>query len=98
MAPRHLTRALLAVVLAFALAGCGGSDDEAADTTTTTEVTTTTTPAITTTTTATTTTSATTTVATTTATQATTIRIQVVGGKPAGGIARPSVDRGDHVV
>ena len=85
----------------MALAGCGGSNDDDGEdhrrgddhqaTTTTTAATTT----------AATTTTATTTRAATTTTakpETTTIAITVVDAKPQGGIARPSVKRGDHVV
>ena len=41
---------------------------------------------------------ATTTTAPTTTAEATTIRINVVDGKPDGGIVRPTVNKGDHVV
>jgi hypothetical protein len=73
-----------------ALAGCGSSDDEAPPTTTETTVTDTTT------------TETTTTTGTTTTEPAppapTTIRITVRGGRPVGGIARPSVRQDDRVV
>src|SRR5262245_33489879 len=112
MTRKHVTAALLLTGLVLVLAGCGGSDDgettEAAATTATTTTTTaatTTRPATTrpasTTQPATTTKPETTTKPATTTTRepkATTIRIDVVGGKPAGGIARPSVKKGDHVV
>ena len=95
---RPLSRALVLAALALALAGCGGSndgddrgDDHGGDDH---DRGTTTTPAATTTTTAATTTTPT----TTTAQPATTIAITVVDAKPQGGIARPSVKRGDHVV
>ncbi len=100
MTPRISTPILL-VTLAIALAGCGGSstDTTASETTTAATTTTEVTTAATTTTEAATTTSDATTAATTTTTAApTTISITVVDGKPDGGIARPSVDKGDHVV
>jgi hypothetical protein len=89
-------------LLAGALGGCGGDDEVTTVTTTITTQVTTTAP----TTTAETTTSATTTAATTTTAPTTTqqqpqvetVRIEVVGGKPEGGIVRPTVERGQRVV
>jgi len=75
---------------AIGLAGCGG-DDNAADAVTTTATTTT----------ATTTTTTDTggeTTPTTPAAQAKVITIRVVGGRPQGGIQRPTIDQGDKVV
>jgi hypothetical protein len=91
---------LVAVVAgAFALAGCGGDTTARPDTTTeppATEATPTTT------TTATTTTAPTTTAPTTTAPNPTpkprTITIVAKGGRPQGGIGRPTIDKGDKVV
>jgi hypothetical protein len=88
MTRTHLTRALLLAVVAVALAGCGGSDDGE-----TTEA-------------ATTTTATTTAAATTTSTtlpvhqarQVTKVRIDVVDGKPEGGIVRTSVNRDANVL
>jgi hypothetical protein len=89
-------------LLAGALGGCGGDDEVTTVTTTITTQVTTTAPA---TTTAETTTTATTTAATTTTPTTTqqqpqveTVRIEVVGGKPEGGIVRPTVERGQRVV
>jgi hypothetical protein len=92
---RHGSRAALVAVLGVVLSGCGGASDSGS-----TEAATTTTP---TTTSAQSTTGATTTTATRTATtvqarQATVITIDVVDGKPEGGIARPSVEHDDRVV
>ena len=92
---RILSRSLVLAVLAVALAGCGGNDDDGETTVAAT------TSAATTTTEATTTTAETTTTAATTTTakpETTTIAVTVVDAKPQGGIARPSVKRGDHVV
>jgi hypothetical protein len=91
---------LVAVVAgAFALAGCGGDTTARPDTTTeppATEATPTTT------TTATTTAGTTTTAPTTTAPNPTpkprTITIVAKGGRPQGGIGRPTIDKGDKVV
>jgi hypothetical protein len=88
MTRRNASRLTLVTVLATALTGCGGSSDGGS----TTEAATTaaTTPA---------TTAATTTRPTTVqARRATVITIDVVDGKPEGGIARPSVDHDDRVV
>ena len=84
--------------LAAALAGCGGSNEPettVAATTSTAVTTTATTTAAATTTTATTTAAATT---TTQLRRATVVTIDVVDGKPEGGIARPSVQHDDRVV
>ena len=79
---KHLLSAAAVLVAALALAGCGG-DDEASEKTTATQTTTTTTE-------------------TTTTEPApagpTTVRVNVVGGVPQGGIARAEVDKGDRVV
>ena len=75
---------------AIGLAGCGG-DDNAADAVTTTATTTTAT------TTKTTDTGGETT-PTAPAAQAKVITIRVVGGRPQGGIQRPTIDQGDKVV
>ena len=97
LSPSSLAAVLLAAAALVALPGCGG-DDDSTDTTTPTTTAATTTEA-------TTTAPATTTVATTTAPTTTvhrpavtTVRIAVVGGKPSGGIARPSVKKGEKVV
>jgi ABC-type glycerol-3-phosphate transport system substrate-binding protein len=74
-------------VSAVGLAGCGG-DDNAADAVTTTETVTT----------ATTTETAGETTPTTPAAQAKVITIRVVGGRPQGGIQRPTIGQGDNVV
>jgi outer membrane lipoprotein SlyB len=74
-------------VSAVGLAGCGG-DDNAADAVTTTETATT----------ATTTETAGETTPTTPAAQAKVITIRVVGGRPQGGIQRPTIGQGDNVV
>jgi ABC-type glycerol-3-phosphate transport system substrate-binding protein len=74
-------------VSAVGLAGCGG-DDNAADAVTTTERATT----------ATTTETGGETTPTTPAAQAKVITIRVVGGRPQGGIQRPTIDQGDEVV
>jgi hypothetical protein len=100
---RHPSLPLLLAAAVLALAGCGGSGDDGDTTTlaaTTTQAVTTTqatTTAAATTTTATTTRAATTTT-TTAAPRAQSIRINVVDAKPQGGIARPSVKRGQRVV
>lgn len=86
----RLVPALALVTVAVALAGCGGSGDAqsapATDTASTTAPPATTTPS--------------TTAQTTTQPppRPTTITIRVVGGKPAGGIARPQVKKNDRVV
>ena len=81
---------LLAVAAsAFALAGCGGDDSTEAVTTTETVATAPT---------DTTTTTDTTATTTTPAAQAKVITVRVVGGRPQGGIQRPTVDQGDKVV
>ena len=74
---------------AFALAGCGGDDSTEAVTTTETVATAPT---------DTTTTTDTTATTTTPAAQAKVITVRVVGGRPQGGIQRPTVDQGDRVV
>jgi outer membrane lipoprotein SlyB len=74
-------------VSAVGLAGCGG-DDNAADAVTTTKTATT----------ATTTETAGETTPTTPAAQAKVITIRVVGGRPQGGIQRPTIGQGDNVV
>ena len=74
-------------VSAVGLAGCGG-DDNAADAVTTTETATT----------ATTSETAGETTPTTPAAQAKVITIRVVGGRPQGGIQRPTIGQGDNVV
>ena len=74
---------------AFALAGCGGDDSTEAVTTTETVATAPT---------DTTTTTDTTATTTTPAAQAKVITVRVVGGRPQGGIQRPTVDQGDKVV
>lgn len=82
------TRVVLCVALIAALAalaGCGGSGDSE-DTPETTAPAATTAP------------STTETTETTPKPETTTIVIRVVGGKPQGGIARPSVERGTRVV
>jgi hypothetical protein len=93
-------------VLGFALsvfvAACGSEDDESASSTTTTSATTTqsTTTALTTTEETPTTTEdggVTTPPITGPASNGQTIRISVVGGRPQGGIQRPSVKQGEHV-
>ena len=89
-----LAAAVLGLAISVLVAACGGDGDEASNATTATESQTTTTD---TTSTATDTTTTTTTT-TTAAPAAKTIRIAVVGGRPQGGIQRPSVDRGDKVV
>jgi hypothetical protein len=97
MAGAHLIRLAALGALAAAVAGCGGSNDSestvAATTTTAVTTTATTTAAAT-------TTTATTTAATTTTQlrRATVVTIDVVDGKPEGGIARPSVEHDDRVV
>ena len=102
---RTLSRSLVLAVLAVALAGCGGNDDDGettiAATTTTTATTATTTTGATTSTAATTPTATTTRATTTTTTakpQEQVIRVVVVDANPQGGIARPSVERGQKVV
>ena len=72
---------------AIGLAGCGG-DDNAADAVTTTETATT----------ATTSETGGETTPTTPVAQAKVITIRVVGGRPQGGIQRPTIDQGDKVV
>src|SRR3954464_9816766 len=79
---RHLSRALVLLVLAAGAAGCGGSSDDGE----TTVAATTTAPATT------------TAAATATVPAVTTISVDVVDAKPSGGIARPSVDKGSRVV
>ena len=89
---KNLLAAAAVLVAALALAGCGG--DEASETTTATQTTATTT-------TETTTTETTTTETTTTEPPPpgpTTVRVNVVGGVPQGGIVRAEVDKGDRVV
>ncbi|HET6682675.1 MAG TPA: hypothetical protein VFG75_03190 [Gaiella sp.] len=83
--------AMLAAIAAsaFALAGCGGDDSTEAVTTTETVATAPT---------DTTTTTDTTATTTTPAAQAKVITVRVVGGRPQGGIQRPTVDQGDRVV
>ena len=83
--------AMLAAIAAsaFALAGCGGDDSTEAVTTTETVATAPT---------DTTTTTDTTATTTTPAAQAKVITVRVVGGRPQGGIQRPTVDQGDKVV
>ena len=98
MPRRRPTRAVILLALALSLAGCGGSGDGGSTEAATTAEAATTTQAATTTEAATTTTAPPTTRPTTTAPAVTTIRIRVVDAKPAGGIARPSVSKGDHVV
>jgi hypothetical protein len=95
MQPRHaLPILLVALALALSLAGCGGSSSsDGTGSETTTAAAATTTGA---TTTAETTTTATTTETATTALP-TTIALTVVEGKPAGGILRPTVSKGEHV-
>ena len=85
-----LTAMLAAIAAsAFALAGCGGDDSTEAVTTTETVATAPT---------DTTTTTDTTATTTTPAAQAKVITVRVVGGRPQGGIQRPTVDQGDKVV
>jgi cytoskeletal protein RodZ len=88
-----LAAAVLGLAVSVLVAACGGDgDDEATPTSATTEAQATTTTS---------TTDTATTTTTTTTTQAPapkTIRITVVGGRPQGGIQRPSVDRDDKVV
>jgi len=83
--------AVLVVLAAFTLVGCGDDNTGAVGTTTDTTVTTTETepPATT-----------ETTASTTTATPPppTTVRIRVVDGAPSGGIVREKIDQGDRVV
>ena len=74
-------------VSAVGLAGCGG-DDNAADAVTTTETATT----------ATTSETGGETTPTTPVAQAKVITIRVVGGRPQGGIQRPTIGQGDNVV
>jgi hypothetical protein len=90
-----LAAAVLGLAVSVLVAACGDDgDEEATPTTAPTEAQTTTT-----TTTASTTNTATTTTTTTTQAPAPkTIRVTVVGGRPQGGIQRPSVDRNDKVV
>jgi hypothetical protein len=106
MNPTFRKVALIAAVLGFALsvfvAACGSDDDESASSTTTTTATTTqsTTTAPTTTEETPTTTEdggVTTPPITGPASNGQTIRIRVVGGRPQGGIQRPSVKQGEHV-
>jgi hypothetical protein len=86
-----LAAAVLGLAVSVVVASCGGDgDDEATPTTATTEAQATTTTS--------TTDTATTTTTTTQAPAPKTIRITVVGGRPQGGIQRPSVDRDDKVV
>jgi ABC-type Fe3+-hydroxamate transport system substrate-binding protein len=92
MRPAAMLFALAASALA--LAGCGGGSSQA-DATTETDAATT--PATTTTETTTTATDTTTTT-TTTAPKPRTISIVVESGRPRGGIARPTVAKGDKVV
>lgn len=84
---KSITSVLAALVLALALAGCGGDDETSSTTATTTETQTTTTE-----------TETQTQTETTETEQPTVVRIRVRGGLPAGGIARPKVDKGDRVV
>jgi hypothetical protein len=107
MNPTFRKVALIAAVLGFAVsvfvAACGSDDDESATTTTTATTTqsTTTTPPTTTTTDETPTTTedggVTTPPITGPASNGQTIRIRVVGGRPQGGIQRPTVKQGEHV-
>ena len=99
MTRKHLTRALILVALAAALAGCGGSSDDESTTSTAATTTATTEAATTAEAVATSTEAATTTIAaTTTRPDVVTIRIQVVDAKPAGGILRPTVQKDARVV
>jgi hypothetical protein len=85
-----LAAAVLGLAISVLVAACGDGDGEASPTTAPTESQTSSAS-----TTATTTNTATT---TTSSPAAKTIRITVVGGRPQGGIQRPTVDRGDKVV
>lgn len=88
---RGLVVVLIVAIVGFsagvALSSCGGEDEASPTTTTTTEPQTTTTQ-----------TETQTQTETTEPDKATVVRITVRGGVPAGGIARPSVDKGDRVV
>jgi hypothetical protein len=106
MNPMFRKVALIAAVLGFAVsvfvAACGSDDDESASSTTTTTATTTQSTTTTPTTTEETPTTtedggATTPPITGPAANGQTIRIRVVGGRPQGGIQRPTVKQGEHV-
>ena len=86
---KHIAMLAAIAASAFALAGCGGDDSTEAVTTTETVATAPT---------DTTTTTDTTATTTTPAAQAKVITVRVVGGRPQGGIQRPTVDQGDKVV
>jgi hypothetical protein len=84
-----LVAAVLTIVPALALAGCGGDDETSPTTTTeTTDTTTETTE----------TTKTTDTTTTEPPAGPTTVRVVVEGGVPKGGIVRESIDKGDTVV